>query len=230
MDNLKFNFNDINLLLDFYITNLNKKSINIERENYFLSQLKYEKVPIVGENLARFLFIVSYLFCPKTILEIGYGSGYSSYSIYSGIFERLKSDIEKIDFISLERNHIRYERGIRFINSKNLNIKLFYEDFDEWVNFFDKEEYFDFIFVDSVKKNYLTQFHKIIKLLKRGGIIIFDNIFFEGKVIKLKKNQIPKYCDTSNKLNYFNHYLAQNNEIYVNFLKIDDGIAFCIKK
>ncbi|MCX8058601.1 MAG: hypothetical protein N3A58_04210 [Spirochaetes bacterium] len=230
-------FNNLDLLIECYLTNLNKNNIEIEKEDFFLSQLKYEKVPIVGENLARFLFIISYLFNPSKILEIGYGSGYSSFSIYSGIMFRRKTDdsskdyfIRDIEFISLERNGDRYDRGVKFIKSKNMNIKLFYEDFNEWYDFFKQKDYFDFIFVDSVKKNYIDQLSKTVSLLKKGGILIFDNVFFDGKVVKLNKNNIPKYCDTSNKLNYFNHLISKRKDLYVNFIKIDDGIVLCVKK
>ena len=219
------NFSNLYELLEIYQTNLNSNSIKFEKENYFVSQLKYEKIPIVGKNVARFLYLISYIVQPKNILEIGFGSGYSSYAIYNAI-----NDKKKLNFISLERNYIRYERGIKFIKSKGLNIKLYFEDFDELVLFFKENILFDFVFVDSVKKNYLSIFFKIINMVRSGGIIIFDNIFFDKKVIKLTKNNIPKYCDTSNKLNYFNHYISKRKDIIVNFINIDDGIALCIKK
>ena len=44
----------------------------------------------------------------------------------------------------------------------------------------EKQEYYDMIFIDFTKKKYLEVLEDCIKLVRKGGLIIADNIAMEG--------------------------------------------------
>ena len=44
----------------------------------------------------------------------------------------------------------------------------------------EKQEYYDIIFIDFAKKKYLEVLEDCIKLVRKGGLIIADNIAMEG--------------------------------------------------
>ena len=54
----------------------------------------------------------------------------------------------------------------------------------------DKENsIFDIIFIDADKENYKYYYNKSFDLLKRGGLIIIDNVLWHGEVADEKNNE-----------------------------------------
>lgn len=209
-----------------YCNILTQTNLKIPHKNYFLSQKKYENIPVIGENVAYILYFLSTLKQPKKILEIGFGSGYSAIAILSGIKDR-----ESISFISLEREKKRYKRGKKLLNHFKYNIDLKNIDFFDYIKEIKKNNMqFDFVFIDSVKRRYLEIFKLLEDHISRDGLIIFDNILFKGKVVTLKKGEVKKYLAGSKLLNKFNIYASLNNKFKFIFLPVDDGIAVGIRK
>ena len=48
----------------------------------------------------------------------------------------------------------------------------------------EEENTFDFAFIDADKTGYDTYFELCLKLMRKGGIIAFDNTLWDGKVLK----------------------------------------------
>lgn len=213
-----------------YCNILTGNSIKIPHKKYFINQRKYEKVPVIGENVSSMLYILSRIKQPESILEIGFGSGFSAISILSGIDKKIVNN-KNFSFISLEREKKRFNRGIKLINYFEYNIDLKKIDFFEYINEIkEKKLMFDFVFVDSVKKRYIEIFRLLEDHINKNGIIVFDNILFNGRVVSLKSQQVKKYLNGSKMLNKFNIYASLNKKFEFLFLTIDDGIAIGIKK
>ena len=238
-----------------YLINLTSNSIKIPFEKYFLAQKKYEKIPVIRKNIAYLLYFLAKIKTPQSVFEIGFGSGYSAISILTGIFgyeailnfkgfqnnyknsvsereNHHKEDKESgFKFITLEREKKRFSRGVRLIKRFNLPVELLNVDFFDFIETIKKNELkFDFVFVDSVKRRYIEIFNLLKPHIVQGGIIIFDNILFGGKVVSLKQNEVRKYLAGSRLLNRFNIKASLDKDFDFIFLNIDDGIAIGIKK
>ena len=82
---------------------------------------------------------------------------------------------------------------------------------------------FDFIFIDADKMNYLNHYLECIKLVKKGGIIVLDNMLWSGEVLNPKDKQSKMLRETG-------EYI-QNDDNVSNFLApIRDGLMICIKR
>lgn len=219
-------------LFDFIFLK-NIESINIENEDYFVNQRSFEKVPSIDRNTARLLFFISYLIKPEYILEIGFGSGFSSYSLYSGS----KESIKKI--FSFEHEKKRYLKGLDFIETKKLPVELINKDFSkEALNeIFEKKlksdknaNFFDVIFIDGTKREYPFYFEIAFDYLRKGGIILFDNVLFNGNILKLIELDKGKNVEGAKILINFVYNTIKDNRLLSYLLPVGDGILISIKK
>tara|TARA_Y100001970_G_scaffold122593_1_gene151977 strand:- start:86 stop:511 length:426 start_codon:yes stop_codon:yes gene_type:complete len=89
----------------------------------------------------------------------------------------------------------------------------------------DRQYIVDLIFIDADKKNYQNYYELSLNLLNKDGIIIIDNMLWNGDVADMKKNdsQTSTIRDLNSKI---------QNDLRVEFslLPLSDGLSFIRKK
>jgi predicted O-methyltransferase YrrM len=85
-------------------------------------------------------------------------------------------------------------------------------------------KFFDLIFIDADKDNYINYFDLSLDLVKRGGIIIIDNVFWHGDVYD-KTNNDKK----TNIIRKFNLYVKNDKRVEKFILPLGDGLTICMK-
>ena len=83
---------------------------------------------------------------------------------------------------------------------------------------------FDLIFIDADKSNYINYFDFAIKLVKRNGIIIFDNVLWHGDVAK--KEIVDNQTEEMRK---FNNHIKKDKKTEKTILPLGDGLTICRK-
>ncbi|KAL2903647.1 Flavonoid 3' 5'-methyltransferase [Bienertia sinuspersici] len=144
--------------------------------------------------------------------------------------------------IALDRDKEAYEVGLPFIKKTGVEHKI---DFVEglampYLNELlakGKEGCFDFAFVDADKDNYINYHEPLLKLIKVGGVITFDNTLWFGLVALAEDDEkfnnpilgsIKQYgYDAIKKLNTF---LPNDPRIESTLLSIGDGVTLCRRK
>jgi caffeoyl-CoA O-methyltransferase len=86
-------------------------------------------------------------------------------------------------------------------------------------------ETFDFAFIDADKSNYPSYYEEILKRLRPNGLILIDNVLWNGEVLN-RRNQS---ADTR-AIRELNDFLPSDNRIDVVMLPVADGITICRKK
>ena len=206
--------------LDKYIVDHSEDEPSILQE---LTRETYQKVlqPIMlsGPYQGRVLSMLSKLISPKSILELGTFTGYSTLCLAEGLDKN--GIIHTIDINEeLEDFQRKYFNKSGFGNQIVQHIG---NAIDIIPNI--KEE-FDIIFIDADKPNYSNYFHLVIDKLKSGGILLSDNVLWHGKVVE-KLN--PKDISTKSVLEY-NNLLKNDNRIETIVLPIRDGLTISRKK
>jgi caffeoyl-CoA O-methyltransferase len=84
---------------------------------------------------------------------------------------------------------------------------------------------FDFAFIDADKSNYRSYYDEILKRLRPNGLILIDNVLWNGEVLNLR-NQT---ADTR-AIRELNDFLPSDNRVDVVMLPIADGLTICRKK
>src|SRR5262249_45309971 len=83
---------------------------------------------------------------------------------------------------------------------------------------------FDFAFIDADKANYLSYFDSCYALVRKGGIIAFDNVLWSGRVVDPK----DKSEDTEG-IRALNKKLHEDKRVDVSMVPIGDGLTLALK-
>lgn len=90
-----------------------------------------------------------------------------------------------------------------------------------------KKGTFDFALVDADKINYWNNHERLLKLVRIGGIIAYDNTLWGGTVA-LPEDQVPDQTRQGrNDTIAFNQSISDDSRVQLAFTSIGDGISFC---
>lgn len=84
---------------------------------------------------------------------------------------------------------------------------------------------FDFAFIDADKSNYDLYYERALKLLRKGGLLVFDNMLWYGKVAD------PSVTDADTvALRTLNAKLHRDERVFASLVGIGDGMNLAIKQ
>jgi len=86
-------------------------------------------------------------------------------------------------------------------------------------------ESFDLIFIDADKANYTVYLEHALVLARRGGLILFDNVLWSGRVLE----QNPDSADTR-AIQALNRGLRHDSRVDLSLLPLGDGLSLCRKR
>lgn len=166
-----------------------------------------------GRLQGRLLAMLSKIHQPKTVLELGTFTGYSALCLAEG----LASDGT---IHTIEGNaETAFWANKNFINSPfQGNIQLHEGQAVDILPTL--PAHFDLIFLDGDKRGYPAYFHQLADRLNPGGLLLADNILWDGRV----KAPADKDPDVQ-ALKAYNELLLTDERIEVVVLPIRDGLS-----
>lgn len=84
---------------------------------------------------------------------------------------------------------------------------------------------FDFIFIDADKPNYDAYYEYSLNLVRRGGLIAFDNTLWSGAVAD-ESDQAESTCA----LRALNDKLHRDERVSLSLLSVGDGLTLALKR
>jgi predicted O-methyltransferase YrrM len=84
---------------------------------------------------------------------------------------------------------------------------------------------FDLIFIDADKANYSSYLEHALRLLRVGGLAVFDNTLWSGRVLE----DNPESADTR-AIQALNRALKDDGRVDLSMLPIGDGLTLCRKR
>ncbi|KAL8037928.1 hypothetical protein ABFX02_11G069600 [Erythranthe guttata] len=175
-----------------------------------------------GQFLSMFLKIMN----AKKTIEVGVFTGYSLLSTALAL-----PDDGKI--IAIDPDREAYETGLPFIQKANMTHKIQFIQSDATKVMNDlqakgEEGTFDFAFVDADKENYINYHEQLLKLVKVGGIIAYDNTLWSGTVAASEEDEMQDYLrGCRGHIIKLNSFLASDSRIELAHLSIGDGLTLC---
>jgi caffeoyl-CoA O-methyltransferase len=85
-------------------------------------------------------------------------------------------------------------------------------------------EEIDFAFIDADKTNYRNYYEEVLKRMRAGGLILIDNVLWNGAVIDPKIQ-----TDDTRAIRTLNDFLATDDRIDMVMLPVSDGLTICRK-
>ncbi|MCR5705252.1 MAG: O-methyltransferase [Acholeplasmatales bacterium] len=201
------------------------KSLNLSFNEYEMKMRDYaieNSVPIITDEGLRFLEDTIKKYNVKTILEIGTAIGYSA--------ERI-SRANDVCVYTIERVDSMYNEALKNIKALGLSDKIHVIFKDALEAYPDVENVmFDALFIDAAKGQYKHFFELYEKNLKKGGIVICDNMSFHGFLDKDPSLMSRSLRGLVRKLRDFHDFLNNNPNYDTTYYEIGDGMSISIKK
>ncbi|WP_024768992.1 O-methyltransferase [Aquimarina macrocephali] len=201
--------------LDTYVVDHTQKEPELLQQ---LNRETYQKIlqprMLSGPYQGRVLSMLSKLIHPKNILEIGTYTGYSAICLAEGI--QKDGELHTID---INEELEDFQRKYFDLSDHGKQIHQHIGDATEIIPNLDMK--FDLVFIDADKPNYPTYFELIINKMNSGGVILSDNVLWNGKVIEKVDDE-----DISTKaLLKYNTLLIEDKRIETVLLPIRDGLT-----
>ncbi|NXC52710.1 CMTD1 protein, partial [Aleadryas rufinucha] len=158
----------------------------------------------------------------KKVIEIGVFTGYNALNMALVLPDNgrvIACDINE-DYAKIGRP-LWKEAGVE--HKIDLRIKPAIQTLDELLANGEAET-FDFAFIDADKESYNEYYEKCLRLIKKGGIIAIDNVFWNGKVLKPRKDDLA-----AQSIHRLNEKLLRDARINISMLPVGDGVTLAFK-
>lgn len=207
-----------------YIESLLAQCKGDSRMDAFRREAQGQGIAVIKRDVEAFLSCVVLSAGCKSVLEAGSAVGYSAC-----FFAHLIGDEAKV--VSVERqsalcacarsNAERYgfSRQITFLND---------DAYSAFRRLEEQKEQFDFVFLDAAKGQYLTLLDSAFALLKKGGMMVCDDVLFWG-MISGEFPLVKRKITIVKRLRKFLPILLQDPRWQSTILPIGDGVSISVK-
>ena len=181
------------------------------------------EVPVIPHETVVFLKFLLGQLQPERILEIGAAIGFSSSVMATTIGENAHvTTIDRFD-VMIEKAKKNYERlgltdKVTLLEGQAADILP------------ELSGPYDFIFMDSAKSKYIEFLPECLRLLRKGGVLMVDDIF-QGGTILIPDEEIPRAKRAIHrKLNEFLRVVMDHPDLTSTILPLGDGVILMTKE
>lgn len=179
-------------------------------------------VPIIRKEMQSFLKLLLAMQKPKRILEVGTAVGFSATLMAE--YNPYPCEIVTIENYE-KRIPIARENFVRA--GKEKQITLIEGDATEVLKTLD--EPFDMIFMDAAKGQYINFMPDILRLLKKDGVLVSDNVLQDGDIIESHFVVTRRNRTIHKRMREYLYELTHNDDLVTAVLPIGDGITVSTK-
>ncbi|XP_056148171.1 catechol O-methyltransferase domain-containing protein 1-like [Lampris incognitus] len=202
---------------------------NSLREHPVLTKLKLKtledpwSIMLVASEQAQFMANLLKLINGTKAIEIGMYTGYNALSMALALPENgrvVACEIEQ-DYVDIAKPFFK-EAGVE--HKIDVRLQTATRTLNELIEAGEAGTY-DFVFIDAEKYNYDRYYEKSLQLIRKGGIVAFDNMLWGGLVVNPAPGDL-----TSKTLDDLNKKLHKDQRIDLSMLTIGDGLTLAIKR
>lgn len=171
-----------------------------------------------GHVQGKLLEMLSVMLQPRRVLEIGTFTGYSALCLAkglapNGLLHTIECRAEEATQSQENFNRSAWRDKIQLHVGNALDIIP------------QLPETWDLVFIDADKVNYTAYYKLVLPMLRKGGVILADNVFFHGEVV-----QPVVKGKNATAIHAFNEYVQQDESVEKVMLTVRDGLLLVIKK
>lgn len=177
----------------------------------------------IAPEQGQFMALLVQLTGAKRLLEVGTFTGYSALSMAQAMpadGQLLCCDIDQ-QYTAIAQ---RYWEEAGVASRIELRLALALETLGALVRE-GRAESFDLIFIDADKTNYPAYLEHAVVLARPGGLILFDNTLWSGRVLE----RHPESADTR-AIQSLNRRLKLDQRVDISLLPLGDGLTLCRKR
>ncbi|PHF04940.1 class I SAM-dependent methyltransferase [Bacillus sp. AC79A.1] len=218
---IKKSLNLTNELYDYMLETSLKETEILRRLRNQTSEMLVSAMQSSPEESQFITFLIK-LLGAKRILEIGTFTGYTTLWMAMNIQNDGKIITCDIDTKWKDVGY-KYWEEAKVLNKIDFRLGPAVETMDKLLED-GNQNIFDFIFIDADKENYINYYERALKLVRPGGIVAVDNVFWMGSVIN-ERNQ----GEDVNTIRRLNKIIHNDSRVTMSMLPVGDGLTLTMR-
>jgi predicted O-methyltransferase YrrM len=182
-----------------------------------------EGLPLVDAEVGALLRVLASAVTARRILEIGTGVGYSGIWLADalppdGMLLTIEMDPERARIArqNFERAGLADRVSVIVGDARRMVAKV--------------AGPFDLIFQDADKPLYPAMLDRLVELLRPGGMLVTDNVLWDGEVIPGFVREPQRNVDDTRAIGEYNQRLNAHPALLVSTVPLRDGVAIAVKR
>ncbi len=178
----------------------------------------------IAPEQGQFMALIVKAIGARRCIEVGVYTGYSALSVAAAL--PADGRIVACD-ISEEWTNVgkRYWEEAGVVDKIDLRLAPAVDTLDQLIND-GQSGSFDFAFIDADKVNYINYYERCLELLRTGGLIVVDNVFWSGDVAD------PGIDETEDlaAIRGFNDHVTNDERCDLSMIPVADGLTLARKR
>jgi predicted O-methyltransferase YrrM len=171
--------------------------------------------PIADPEVAQLMRVLLRLKRPRRVVEVGTNIGYSVIVVGREI-----DHDAVVETIEIDRKIIDIAKG--FVDEAALPCRVIFHEGAATTVLARLNGPFDFAFIDCVKTEYGQYLDQLLPKLKKGALIVCDNLLWKGKVGR------GEHDASTDALREFNRRITSDARLLTTILPVGDGTGVSI--
>ena len=205
----------VNPDIENYLTSLSPVEDEVLRDMERLG--KERQFPIVGPLVGRLLYQLVLIIGAKRVFEMGSGFGYSAYW-----FAKAVGEDGEVVFTDIHKKNAQLAK--EFFRRGGVEGRVRIEVGDSLEILGCEKGEFDIIFNDIDKEYYPKVLEKASGKLRRGGLLISDNMLWFGRVLMDKPPE-----ESTKGVKEFTRILFSSTDFFTTIIPLRDGVSLSVK-
>ena len=184
------------------------------------AEAQAKQIPVATDETLNFLLTLALATKAQRMLEVGCAWGLTSLA--------LLETLPQASLTAIERDESFYNRAKQNLNGYSSRCDLRLGDAAESLATL-PDEAFDFIFLDCAKVQYVKLLPQLLRVLKKGGALVADDVLLYGWV----NGEFPVPKKRKMLVEHIREYITavtSDERLATSILDVGDGIALSVKK
>ncbi len=185
-------------------------------------QATADRVPIIRPETAALLKVLILTHRPMRVLEVGAAVGYSAVLMRHYM-------PEGSHLTTIENYAVRIPAARENIRKAGMEDMITLIEGDAMDVLPDLEPGFDMIFMDAAKAQYINFLPQVTRLLKKGGLLVSDNVLQDGDIVESRFAVIRRNRTIYKRMRDYLWELKHSDIYETAVLTVGDGVTLSVK-
>ena len=181
------------------------------------------KIPVIRPGMQSLLKTLLALGRPEKILEVGTAVGFSAILMAANTDEHCR-------ITTIEKYEKRIPEAKANFEASGYGGRITLLEGDALEILCGLEPSYDLVFMDAAKGQYLRFLPEVLRLLRRGGMLISDNVLQEGDLIESHYAVERRNRTIYRRMREYLYVLKHTKGLTTSVLPVGDGAAVTVKQ
>lgn len=182
-----------------------------------------DDVPIIRQDMQSFLKVLLAIHQPKKILEVGTAVGFSAILM-------AENTAEDCTITTIEKYEKRIPEARKNFADADLEERITLIEGDALEVMQGLNETYDMIFMDAAKGQYINFLPDALRLLRKGGVLISDNVLQDGDIIESHYAVERRNRTIYKRMREYLYVLKHTEGLLTSIIPTGDGAAITVKQ